>query len=404
MFIMTQHAMDNDQQEVVQFQQARKRNLLRRLRSNAKRGVLFIAQLDVQFADLYTADLEVALTYLKWTELIYPMLGPLKRNRQVMEAAIRETGDNVHHFDGSLIDLALWKKCLAHHHEFFEEPPAGLPAALLTQQTLRECIPENGYLVDYLEDVDKAIGLAAVQAEPEALEFLPPELYENDVDFARAITYGGGYHCHLLQEFSFEIRANFGVMLAAVKANGSSLRYAAHELRCNPELCFTAVREDPEALFSCVFMIEGRPFPWAEPLVCVAIGKQWTQPDDTRNVFNRLGAAQERAVKAYAEGVARSARGFDLLSLHFSHDHRTPANTAKRTASRTRLNADCLLHVRGFLPKGSLYREAERALAAILQLEADEPRHQAQLQAQAQRAFQQSPQGRRLNRVAKALA
>jgi hypothetical protein len=180
-------------------------------------------------------------------------------------------------------------------------------------------------------------------------------------------------------------------MLAAVKANGSSLRYAAHELRRNPELCFTAVREDPEALFSCV--LEEK-----EPLICAAIGKQWTQPDNTRKFI--IGAqGVDARVKAYAEGVARSARGFDLLTLHFSHDHRTPANTAKRTASRTRLNADCLLHVRGFLPKGSLYQEAERALAAILQLEADEPRHQAQLRAQAQRAFQQSPQGRRLNRV-----
>lgn len=382
--------------------QDRKRQLLRRLRRNAKHAVLFVAQVDVRFADLYTTDLEVALAYLKWTDKIYPLLGPLRRNRQVMEAAIRESGENVDHFDGSLIDLPLWKKCLAHQHEFFEDPPAGLPAAFLTQETLRACIPENGYLVEYLLDVDKAIGLVAVQAEPEALEFLPPELYENDVDFALAITYGGGYHCHLLQAFSAEIRANFDVVLAAVRANGSALRYAALDLRRNPEICFAAVREDPEALFSCALAD-----PWAAPLVCVAIGKPWTQAATTRKIFDRVGAnaegveANAEGVKAYAEGVLRSARGLELLWLHFRAEDR---DGAKRSRRAVRLDEDCLRVVRGFLPKGALYREAERALAAVQQLEADEPRHRAQLEAEAQRAFLRSPEGRRLARLAKALA
>ena len=403
----------NDQQEVVQFHMEqqrmqheearidRKRKLLRRLRRNAKNAVLFIPQVDVQFADLYTTDLEVALAYLKWTYKIYPMLGPLRRNRQVMEAAI--DGDNVDHFDGSLIDLPLWKKCLAHCHDYFADPPAGLPAAFLTQQTLRECIPENGYLIEYLLEVDKEIGLIAVQSEQEALEMVDPELYQNDVDFALTITYGGGYHCYLLQAFSLEIRANFQVMLAAVQANGSALRYASHELRRNPKICFTAVREDPEALFSCNI----DDVHWKEALICVAIGKKWTQAATTRKIFPNIGTADRAGgtsvarVKAYAEGVLRSARCFELLTLHFRAE---AGDGVKRSRKAVRLDEDCLRMVRSFLPKGQLYQEAEYALCAIQQLEADEPRHRAQMEAERVKAFERTPEGRRLARLAKSLA
>lgn len=410
-------AIDCDQQEVVQFhleqqrlqeeaRNLRKRQLLRRLRRNAKHAVLFIPQVDAEFADLYTTDLEVALAYLKWTYKIYPLLGPLRRNRQVMEAAIE--GDNVEHFDGSLIDLPLWKKCLAHCHDYFADPPDGLPAAFLTQETLRECICENGYLIEYLLEVDKEIGLIAVQSEQEALELLPSELYQNDVDFALAITYGGGYYCHLLQAFSFEIRANFQVILAAVRANGSSLRYASLELRRHPLLCFTAVREDPEALFSCILRLDDTVFPWAEPLICVAIGKKWTQAVTTRKIFAGIAYGAADSVKAYTEDVLRSARGFDLLCLHFEGEgvnmKKDEGVKVSRFRKDNRLNKDSLRLVQSFLSKGSLYKEAEYALSAIQQLEADEPRHRAQLLAERAKAFERTPEGRRLARLNKTLA
>lgn len=370
-----------DQQEMAR--QTRKRQLLRRLRRNSKHAVLFIPQVDFQYADLYTTDLEVALAYLKWTYKIYPLLGPLRRNRQVMEAAIEREGDNVEHFDGSLIDLPLWKKCLAHNHDYFAFPPAGLPAAFLTQETLRECIPENGYLIEYLLEVDKEIGLIAVKSEQEALEYLPPELYRNDPDFAIMVTYGGGYHCYLLEAFSWEIRANFDVILAAVRANGSSLRYASDELRRHPEICFTAVREDFEALFACDLNVS-----WAEVLVCVAIGKQWTQAATTRKIFAKLPVSVAR-VKGYAEGLLGTARGFDLMCLHFEGEGvKTKDKKTARFRKDHRLNKASLWLVQSFLPKGSLYKEARYALNAIQQLEADEPRHRAELAAQAQRAFE----------------
>ena len=169
-------------------------------------------------------------------------------------------------------------------------------------------------------------------------------------------------------------------MLAAVNANGSSLRLASLELRRNKEICFAAVREDKEALFSCDLTV-----PWADALVCAVIGKKWTQPSETRKIGHLQG------VKAYAEGILGFARGFELLCLHF----RQAGEGIKRSRKAVRLDEDCLRVVRSFLPKGKLYQEAEYALCALQQLEAAEA---------AEAAMAERHRAEKLTRLAKSLA
>ena len=96
---------------------------------------------------------------------------------------------------------------------------------------------------------------------------------------------------------------------------------------------------------------------------------------------------------------------FDLMCLHFEGEGvKTKDKKTARFRKDNRLNKASLWLVQSFLPKGSLLKEAWYALNAIQQLEADEPRHRAELAAQAQRAFEKTPEGRRLARLKKTLA
>lgn len=362
----------------------RRRELILRLRRGIKLHTIFNQERENVNADLYTTDIEIALLYLKWNESMYTHLGALRSNYKVMEASIVLSGDNAIHFNGHLIDLALWKKCLAQDATLFERSPAGLDARFLTQEMLLQCLDVNGFLVEYVQNVDKAIAIIAVTADAEALECLDPNLYENDIDIAMAVI-EHVYYGHMLELFTPALRSNFTVALAAVRSNGSSLEYLNPSFRRNKEICFEAVREDSTALPLCALDL-----PWGEALVCVVLGHCWrsSTPQKTRLTFEGISISEAR-VNAYVHDLMRSARAFDLITL----DQKTDARAGlKRARRNVRLNDDSLAIIKSFLsPCRKMFQEAVRAQIVLQKLAEDEPRHRDELQQLAERNARKNP-------------